>query len=147
MTIQLIISLLWRCLVKILSRGINSVGLVDEFDNLQARIALLKQENAEMKAREDAQAGTKKRRAVPNPNKKSGNTVSIVMLAIGGCMPVFTFYCCIPKMCSSFAFASGPFLVLIALLISTSARILLNSWMFLPAPYPKLLRFPGLWDG
>jgi hypothetical protein len=44
--------------------------LADEFDTLQARIALLEQENAEMKAREDARAGTKKRRAVPNPNKK-----------------------------------------------------------------------------
>lgn len=44
--------------------------LAEEFDNLQARIALLEQENAEMKARENTQAGTKKRRAVPSPNKK-----------------------------------------------------------------------------
>lgn len=44
--------------------------IADEFESLQARIAFLKQENAKIKAREDAQASTKKRRAVPNPNKK-----------------------------------------------------------------------------
>lgn len=44
--------------------------VANEIENLQARIAFLEQENTEMKAREDAQAGTKKRRAVPNPNKR-----------------------------------------------------------------------------
>jgi len=44
--------------------------LADEFESLQARIAFLEQENAEMKSQEDVRAGTKKRRAVPNSNKK-----------------------------------------------------------------------------
>jgi hypothetical protein len=44
--------------------------LADKFNTPQARIALLEQENAKIKARQDAQAGTKKRQAAPNPNKK-----------------------------------------------------------------------------
>jgi len=37
---------------------------------MQARIAFLEQENAKHKARKAAQIGTKKRRAIPNPNQK-----------------------------------------------------------------------------
>lgn len=37
---------------------------------MQARIALLEQENAEFRAQEAAQTSTKKRRTIPNPNQK-----------------------------------------------------------------------------
>jgi hypothetical protein len=51
---------------------------------LQARIAFLEQENAEHKAREAAQIGTKKRRAIPNPNRKFMSIHDI--LSKGGCI-------------------------------------------------------------
>lgn len=44
--------------------------VANTFEAMQAKIAFLEQEVAEHKAREAAQVGTKKRHAIPNPNRR-----------------------------------------------------------------------------
>lgn len=58
--------------------------LAEELDTLQAKIVFLEQEKAELRAREEAQVGTKKRKAIPNPNKKFMSIHDI--LSKGGCV-------------------------------------------------------------
>lgn len=62
-------------------QGCRFRRITDESESLQARIAVLKQENAELRAKDDARAGTKKKRAMPNPNK---NFIAIHEILIKG---------------------------------------------------------------
>jgi hypothetical protein len=58
--------------------------LADKFNTLQAKITLLKQENAKIRARKDTRVSTKKKQAMPNPNKKFISIHNI--LSKGGCV-------------------------------------------------------------